>query len=58
VIKASAGGGGCESLRVAFNDKEAFEGFTSYRNEARAALVMTSIHRKVCWGAILKSIDG
>jgi propionyl-CoA carboxylase alpha chain len=32
--KASAGGGG-KGLRVAFNDKEAFEGFTSCRNEAR-----------------------
>jgi propionyl-CoA carboxylase alpha chain len=34
MIKASAGGGGT-GLRVAFNDKEAFEGFTSCRNEAR-----------------------
>ncbi len=34
MIKASAGGGG-KGLRVAFNDKEAFEGFTSCRNEAR-----------------------
>ncbi len=33
-IKASAGGGG-KGLRVAFNDKEALEGFTSCRNEAR-----------------------
>jgi propionyl-CoA carboxylase alpha chain len=33
MIKASAGGGG-KGLRVAFNDKEAFEGFTSCRNEA------------------------
>ncbi|MGS5087478.1 acetyl-CoA carboxylase biotin carboxylase subunit [Hydrogenophaga sp. A37] len=33
MIKASAGGG--KGLRVAFNDKEAFEGFTSCRNEAR-----------------------
>jgi propionyl-CoA carboxylase alpha chain len=36
MIKASAGGGG-KGLRVAFNDKEAFEGFTSCRNEARAS---------------------
>ncbi|CAM3743130.1 acetyl/propionyl/methylcrotonyl-CoA carboxylase subunit alpha [Polaromonas hydrogenivorans] len=34
MIKASAGGGG-KGLRVAFNDKKAFEGFTSCRNEAR-----------------------
>ena len=34
MIKASAGGGG-KGLRVALNDKEAFEGFTSCRNEAR-----------------------
>jgi len=34
MIKASAGGGG-KGLRVAFNDKEALEGFTSCRNEAR-----------------------
>ena len=34
MITASAGGGG-KGLRVAFNDKEAFEGFTSCRNEAR-----------------------
>ena len=34
MIKASAGGGG-KGLRVAFNDREAFEGFTSCRNEAR-----------------------
>jgi propionyl-CoA carboxylase alpha chain len=36
MIKASAGGGG-KGLRVAFNDKEAFEGFTSCRNEAKAS---------------------
>ena len=36
MIKASAGGGG-KGLRVAFNDKEAFEGFDSCRNEARAS---------------------
>jgi propionyl-CoA carboxylase alpha subunit len=36
MIKASAGGGG-KGLRVAFNNKEAFEGFTSCRNEAKAA---------------------
>ena len=34
MIKASAGGGG-KGLRVAFNEKEAFEGFTACRNEAR-----------------------
>ncbi|MCL2657832.1 MAG: acetyl-CoA carboxylase biotin carboxylase subunit [Betaproteobacteria bacterium] len=36
MIKASAGGGG-KGLRVAFDDKEAHEGFTSCRNEARNA---------------------
>jgi propionyl-CoA carboxylase alpha chain len=36
MIKASAGGGG-KGLRVAFNDKEAFEGFTSCRNEAKSS---------------------
>ncbi|MDO5290989.1 MAG: acetyl/propionyl/methylcrotonyl-CoA carboxylase subunit alpha [Pseudomonadota bacterium] len=36
MIKASAGGGG-KGLRVAFNDKEAREGFDSCRNEARAS---------------------
>jgi propionyl-CoA carboxylase alpha chain len=34
MIKASAGGGG-KGLRVASNDKEAFEGYTSCRNEAK-----------------------
>ncbi|MBA4178206.1 MAG: acetyl/propionyl-CoA carboxylase subunit alpha [Leptothrix sp. (in: Bacteria)] len=34
MIKASAGGGG-KGLRVARDDKEAFEGFSSCRNEAR-----------------------
>jgi propionyl-CoA carboxylase alpha chain len=34
MIKASAGGGG-KGLRVAFDDKEALEGFTACRNEAR-----------------------
>ena len=34
MIKASAGGGG-KGLRVAFNDKEAIEGYSSCRNEAR-----------------------
>ncbi|MFM7506616.1 MAG: acetyl-CoA carboxylase biotin carboxylase subunit [Rubrivivax sp.] len=34
MIKASAGGGG-KGLRVAFTDKEAHEGFSSCRNEAR-----------------------
>ena len=36
MIKASAGGGG-KGLRVASNDKEAFEGFTACRNEARSS---------------------
>jgi propionyl-CoA carboxylase alpha chain len=36
MIKASAGGGG-KGLRVAFNDKEAHEGFSSCRNEAKAS---------------------
>jgi propionyl-CoA carboxylase alpha chain len=36
MIKASAGGGG-KGLRVAFNDQEALEGYTSCRNEARAS---------------------
>jgi len=34
MIKASAGGGG-KGLRVAWNDKDAFDGFNSCRNEAR-----------------------
>jgi propionyl-CoA carboxylase alpha chain len=34
MIKASAGGGG-KGLRVAFNDKEALEGYTACQNEAR-----------------------
>jgi propionyl-CoA carboxylase alpha chain len=34
MIKASAGGGG-KGLRVAFNDREAFDGFSACRNEAR-----------------------
>jgi propionyl-CoA carboxylase alpha chain len=34
MIKASAGGGG-KGLRVAFNDGDAFDGFTSCRNEAK-----------------------
>ena len=34
MIKASAGGGG-KGLRVAHNDREAFDGFSSCRNEAR-----------------------
>ena len=34
MIKASAGGGG-KGLRVAHDDKEAFEGFTACQNEAR-----------------------
>jgi propionyl-CoA carboxylase alpha chain len=36
MIKASAGGGG-KGLRVAFDDKECFENFTSCRNEAKTA---------------------
>ena len=36
MIKASAGGGG-KGLRVAFNDKEAFEGFTACQNEAMSS---------------------
>ena len=36
MIKASAGGGG-KGLRVAFDDKEAFEGFSSCVNEAKNA---------------------
>ncbi len=36
MIKASAGGGG-KGLRVAFNDKEVFEGFSSCRNEAKSS---------------------
>ncbi len=34
MIKASAGGGG-KGLRVAFNDKDAFDGFNACTNEAR-----------------------
>jgi propionyl-CoA carboxylase alpha chain len=34
MIKASAGGGG-KGLRVAFNDREAHDGFSSCRNEAK-----------------------
>jgi propionyl-CoA carboxylase alpha chain len=36
MIKASAGGGG-KGLRVAYDDKETFEGFTTCRNEARSS---------------------
>jgi propionyl-CoA carboxylase alpha chain len=36
MIKASAGGGG-KGLRVAYSDKEAFDGFGSCRNEAKAS---------------------
>src|SRR5574337_1201565 len=36
MIKASAGGGG-KGLRVAYNDKEAFEGFASCKSEAKNA---------------------
>ena len=36
MIKASAGGGG-KGLRVAYNDKEAFDGFSACRNEARSS---------------------
>ena len=51
MIKASAGGGG-KGLRVAFNDKEAFEGFTSCRNEAQGELRRRPrLHREVRRGA-------
>ena len=47
MIKASAGGGG-KGLRVAFNDKEAFEGFSSCRNEAQEQLRRRPrVHREV-----------
>ncbi|MBC7953053.1 MAG: acetyl/propionyl-CoA carboxylase subunit alpha, partial [Rhodospirillaceae bacterium] len=36
MIKASAGGGG-KGMRLAWNDKEAFEGFTSATNEAKSS---------------------
>jgi propionyl-CoA carboxylase alpha chain len=36
MIKASAGGGG-KGLRVAYSDKETFDGFTSCQNEARSS---------------------
>ncbi len=36
MIKASAGGGG-KGLRVAYNDNEAFDGFSACRNEAKAS---------------------
>jgi propionyl-CoA carboxylase alpha chain len=36
MIKASAGGGG-KGLRVAFDDRSAFDGFSACRNEARAS---------------------
>ena len=36
MIKASAGGGG-KGLRVAHNDRQAFDGFSSCRNEAKAS---------------------
>ncbi|MBV6424821.1 MAG: Acetyl-/propionyl-coenzyme A carboxylase alpha chain [Steroidobacteraceae bacterium] len=36
MIKASAGGGG-KGLRVAWKDQDAFDGYTSCRNEARAS---------------------
>ena len=36
MIKASAGGGG-KGLRVAFDDRQALEGYTACRNEARAS---------------------
>jgi propionyl-CoA carboxylase alpha chain len=36
MIKASAGGGG-KGMRLAWNDAEAFEGFTSATNEAKAS---------------------
>jgi propionyl-CoA carboxylase alpha chain len=43
MIKASAGGGG-KGLRVAHDDKQAFEGFTSCRNELRRR---PRVHREV-----------
>ena len=47
MIKASAGGGG-KGLRVAFNDKEAFDGFSSCRNEAKQQLRRRpGVHREV-----------
>jgi biotin carboxylase len=47
MIKASAGGGG-KGLRVAFNDKEAHEGFSSCVNEAKQRLRRRPrFHRKV-----------
>jgi propionyl-CoA carboxylase alpha chain len=47
MIKASAGGGG-KGLRVAFNDKEAFEGFSACRNEAKQQLRRRPrLHREV-----------
>ena len=36
MLKASAGGGG-KGMRIAWNDAEAFEGFTSAQNEARSS---------------------
>jgi len=36
MIKASAGGGG-KGMRIAYNDKEALEGFKLSKNEAAAA---------------------
>lgn len=42
MIKASAGGGG-KGMRIAWNIDEAIEGFTSARNEARAAFGDTRI---------------
>ena len=36
MIKASAGGGG-KGLRVAYDDRQAFDGFASCRNEAKAS---------------------
>jgi len=42
MIKASAGGGG-KGMRIAWNKAEALEGFTSARNEAKAAFGDTRI---------------
>lgn len=48
MIKASAGGGG-KGLRVAANDKEAFEGFTSCKTKPLTPLVMTASSLRNLW---------
>ena len=51
MIKASAGGGG-KGLRVAYDDREAAEGFASCRSEARGQLRRRPrLHREVRRGA-------